>query len=47
MNSANVELWKLMHPAAGRIKGLRRTPISRIKVWLQYRRGDYPWFVRI
>ena len=41
------ELWQLMHPAAKRIKGLRRTPLGRFRVWLRYKNGEYPWFVQI
>ena len=42
-----MELWQMMHPAAGRIKGLHSTPLARFRVWLRYKRGEYPWFVQI
>ena len=42
-----MELWQLMHPAAGRVKGLRRTPLQWLRLRLKNRRGDYPWFVRV
>jgi hypothetical protein len=42
-----MELWQLMHPAAGRVKGLHRTPLSWLRVRLRYRRGEYPWFLQI
>jgi hypothetical protein len=42
-----MELWQLMHPAAGRVKGLRRTPLDRLRRWLRNKRGEYPWFVQV
>lgn len=42
-----VELWQLMHPAARRVKGLRRTLLGRFRQWLRNRRGEYPWFVQV
>ena len=42
-----MELWQLMHPAAGRIKGLRRTLLQRVRLWLKHRRGEYAWFVQV
>jgi hypothetical protein len=35
-----MELWRLMHPAAGRVKGLRRTPLDRLRLWMRRRRVD-------
>lgn len=35
-----MELWQLMHPAAGRVKGMRRTPLGCFRLWLRRRRVD-------
>jgi hypothetical protein len=35
-----VEMWQLMNPAAGRVRGLRRTPIQKLRLWLRRRRVD-------
>lgn len=42
-----MELWQMMHPAAGRIRGLRYTPFQRLRVWWRYKNGEYPWFLQI
>ena len=35
-----MELWQLMNPAAGRVNGLRRTPLARFRLWMRRRRVD-------
>lgn len=42
-----MELWKLMHPAAGIVRGLRRSPVDRVRHWLRFRRGEFPWFAQV
>lgn len=42
-----MELWKMMNPAAGRIKTLRRSPLEWLRVRMRYRNGEYPWFLQI
>ena len=41
------ELWQLMHPAAGRIKGIHRPLIDRLRAWLRFKRGECPWFAQV
>ena len=42
-----MELWKLMHPAAGRVLTMRVSPLAGFRRWLNYKRGEYPWYARV